>query len=106
MTFKQIVEELTEDAVDPEFGGKYRGYSITRKTRRIDKRNPISGHQWAEYEYVNGFDLGGPYVLPNTSFRSVKKAMDHVDFMIKFGLNAGEGIPRSEREIEAGKKNS
>lgn len=34
---------------------------VTALRRRIDNRNPISGHEWATYGPVTGYEVRGPF---------------------------------------------
>lgn len=73
--------------VCPKEGGEYRGFGIGKRIKLVHKKNPISGHEWTEHEFISGFDISGPGVFLQKKFGTVKSAMEYIDFAIKFGLN-------------------
>lgn len=85
--------------------GEYRGFTIHQNTKRIDKTNKI-GNSWTEYELKSGVGISrctlhANYVnkditkrlvplfgsFPSSeSFTTVKKAKEHIDFIISQGM--------------------
>lgn len=69
---------------------KYRGYGLTlqQATKRVEKSNPISGHQWSEDIPTGGRDywtIDGPLASCNDKFYKLEKAKEHVDYLIMTG---------------------
>ena len=63
---------------------EYRGYKIWEDTKNIPMFNPISGHHWNDHVVVkNSFYISGKGARVTQNFRSVKKAKEHVDFLIR-----------------------
>jgi len=63
---------------------EYRGYKIWQNTRSIPRHNPISGHHWNDQEIVkNSFYISGKGARVTDNYRSIQKAKDHVDFLIR-----------------------
>lgn len=51
-------------------------YYIREVTKRIDHKNPITGHEWATYENTGSYEVAGGRCMPNR-FKSLKKAQEH-----------------------------
>ena len=63
---------------------EYKGYKIYEdvKTARYC-RNPISGHFWSENKATGKVRISGGKMITRV-FSSVKKAMEHIDFYVKW----------------------
>jgi len=70
-----------------EFPLEYRGYKINRNSKPVNKCSPLSGHQWTEHKLLNTLSISGKYVIGDDSFRSIKKAKEGIDFLIKIYAN-------------------
>lgn len=60
----------------------YRDYNIWQNTRTVWKRNPVSGHQWPEYIDLKSMYISGPGSWHKQLFFSIKKAREHIDYLI------------------------
>ena len=60
---------------------KYKGYDICRKTKILNHKNKISGHEWSTAEPMQGYRVYGGK-MANRDFRSVEKAKEAIDFDI------------------------
>lgn len=52
-------------------------YHIREVTKRIDHKNPVSGHEWSTHEPTGSYEVAGGKCMPNR-FRSFKKAEEHI----------------------------
>ena len=77
----------------------YRGYRISKNTKSVRHRNPISGHHWSDSVEQQGYTVSGKGIPVLRVFKTIKAAQEHIDFIIKFPFE----IPRSERELEKAK---
>jgi len=68
---------------------KYKGYSISLNTKRINCKGIISGHEWTEYKPLKTYTIYGPGVLSciNNKYRSIDKAKEYIDFVIRWNLD-------------------
>jgi hypothetical protein len=100
---KPLQTILKEAVKDPEAGcGEYKGATIRRNTKSIDKKNKVSGHEWTEPEWAAGYtvsDMRGIGCLE--VFTTVAKAKDKIDFYAKFPVPEH---PQSDREKAKAKK--
>jgi hypothetical protein len=71
---------LTEDK---EFPLHYKHCAISKNSKSVNKRNPISGHDWSEDEPMPGFSVSGGK-LGQRNYTSLDKAKAAVDFDHKF----------------------
>ena len=60
----------------------YRGYKIYQNFKCVTKRNPVSGHVWREPVELKSMHIEGPGARIRDRFFSVKKAREHIDFLI------------------------
>jgi hypothetical protein len=80
----------------PVHSEEYRGHWIQSALRPIDKRNPISGHEWTEHEVLSTFSVSVQENSPTPTrpapgwtkmpFRTVKAAKEEVDGQIRLAL--------------------
>ena len=80
-----------------------------------DMKNPISGHEWSEPTgLAPNCGIQGPGAIRSTKYRSVKGAVDHVEFLQKYPFNyepterdyayreqMDESVNRAERRRQA-----
>jgi len=74
---------------------EYKGYNIHKNFKTTYESNPISGHSWPVYTELKTFHICGPMTFHSDKYRSIEKAKEHIDFLVKFGLN----IPRWTHDI-------
>jgi hypothetical protein len=61
---------------------EYRGYSIWPNTKTKYHSNRVSGHTWSTQEPASGFYIAGPHASVCETFKTVKRAQEHVDYLI------------------------
>lgn len=61
----------------------YKGYRIFRNSISIPKYNPISGHHWTEQKIQNSYYIVGFGSFISDTYRTVKKAKEHIDYLSK-----------------------
>ena len=72
-----------------EVGGKlrvaeYKGFSIWRNSKTVEKHNPISGHAWTENIPLKDFYIGGGKgIKVLQTFRTIDKAKEHIEEAIR-----------------------
>ena len=68
---------------------KYRGYTISQNTRPKNCYCKRSGHRWTEDILLKTYTIYGLGVLSciNNKYRSIKRAKEYIDFIIRNGLN-------------------
>jgi len=70
-----------------EFPIEYKNYKINRNSKPINKRSPFSGHEWTEFKPLSTLSISGKYAIGDDNFKSVEKAKEHIDFLIKIYAN-------------------
>lgn len=60
-------------------------YSISKNWKSVWRSNPISGHTWPEYGSRRGYYVTGGFLI-DRDFSSVERAVEAVEFDIKFSL--------------------
>ena len=58
--------------------------------KRIDKRNPISGHEWTEYGPVTGYEVVGPlgvWSKHKSEKAAIKEAQELAECYRKYPIN-------------------
>ena len=73
-------------------------FRVVRCQRRVDHKNPISGHEWSTYELLQAFEVHGPFVMPN-QFKTEKAAQAHADVLEQMEKKFPFECPRSPREL-------
>jgi len=71
-------------------------YRYERRTKRIEKRNAISGHRWSEDKPLNTWDIISPLCGVIQSARSEEKA---IKLCQEYG-SVDVYMPLIERELE------
>lgn len=61
----------------------YCGYNIWPEVKTIEKSNSLSGHQWTENKKLSSFYVAGPNSCVSTTFKTMEKAKEQIDFLIK-----------------------
>lgn len=60
-------------------------YIISQNQKRIDCKNPISGHEWSEYRLIpNSYSVFGFMAISSRKFKSEKAAQLYIDALIRF----------------------
>jgi hypothetical protein len=81
---------------------EYKGHKICQNTKTEHHKHNVSGHEWSTQTPANGFHVVGKGVFSDIKFSTVEKAKEAIDFADKFGV--GKNTPRSQKEIDKGKK--
>lgn len=81
---------------------EYRGYKICQNFKVKWHKHNISGHVWSTTVPANGYHVIGKGIFSTDNFKTIDKAKEQIDFVIKFQI--GYNIPRSQKEIDKTKK--
>ncbi len=64
-----------------------KGYKICENYKTKWFYNKLSGHWWSEHIILKGFHIIGLGVFSSRSFGSIKKCIEHIDYLIRNNLN-------------------
>ena len=68
---------------------QYLHCNISKETKTISYRNPISGHEWTENIPASGYYVTGGK-LGQRKYRTLHRAMAAIDFDYKFNVLTSE----------------
>lgn len=91
------------DIPEEEFPITYRHGTIDRASRSLSYRNKLSGHQWAEPEYLNEFEISGTKLF-HTRYKTLESAKEAIDFdhNVRWGKFAEERKSQQRTANEPG----